>query len=235
MHLQWLYKLVYTWLYNLLVHGCVGLAVGPVVERLMDLGTNHRYWSPTVCCSNLLAVLFILSSAIITTLVNLSKFFDLRSGELLPVVKEFKFHIGVRNIGFAIVGSIGVWLAALVLVHPLLTVAFRGKIRVTPKTAFKWCLAGCAGFFFGALPVCNKLIHKVKLALAMKARRDWEPNEYLSMAQSPEFGASEEVELAKCFLRRKINPSSRQYRQEWEQFLKSTSKEREENGNLLSD
>eukprot|EP00928_Gymnodinium_smaydae_P073827 TRINITY_DN56952_c0_g1_i1.p1 TRINITY_DN56952_c0_g1~~TRINITY_DN56952_c0_g1_i1.p1 ORF type:complete len:340 (+),score=17.54 TRINITY_DN56952_c0_g1_i1:563-1582(+) len=229
------YFWVSRWVQGILVQSCVGLTVGPVLERLIELGTRHSHMSASHLCLIYSAAFFMVVFAIVVTFVLFSKFFDFKSWALLPIFYEWSVLARMKFPCLALGGSLVSWLAILALASPLHTVALGGSVVLSADAALQWSLSGCAGFVCGVWPVGTYLQHKGKIAFTMKARVCWPPTEYLYLATSPEFGVQEEVKLPKEFLKRNLDPSSIEYQEEWERVLRPSCLEDASHNLLASD
>jgi len=218
--LRLVYHTVDIVLNRLLVNVCIGLAVGPVVARLMELAVDSGHRSGTSLLLICVAMLVLAIFPALVTFTVLKKFVDFWSWRVLPIFWGWTPWVRVSILTTTVGGSIAVWLGALALIAPLPTVVLGGTVTIDANMAWRWSLAGFACFVFGLAPLADRMTYPSRMALAMKARVPLPPEEYVVViSQHPEFGLAEELELAESFLPRNPDLYGIDRREEWNHEL----------------
>ncbi|CAJ1329440.1 unnamed protein product, partial [Effrenium voratum] len=212
-------------LFLVVVSVCVGIAIGPVTSRAIELLAD---WSPThhgpvftTSVAFLAAGLWFFPAFLLLRLVK-SLPVDFRRCEFLPELWEYTFpwlNLLVRIAFILILGLCLSW-ATAVLTTPLVTLTYQAYHFDTSQ-AFRFALAGVVYFGLGVqMFVWIVYLIPTHRALFVKARLPYRPSSYIEIAENhPEFNLSEEVRLAKVFLKENRNPENLEPWQQLECFV----------------
>eukprot|EP00438_Fugacium_kawagutii_P012185 Skav205401 [mRNA] locus=scaffold1642:362375:363952:+ [translate_table: standard] len=215
-------------LYLGVVSACVGVAIGPVTARAIELllaskqagsGALH------VLVAVLVIVLWFLPTYLILRLLEALPV-DFKGWRTLPELWEYEFPVLnlLVRVAFILVLAMGLFWASLTLTTPLVEVLVHQNVTFNAGEALQLAMAGIVYFGFGVqMFVWIVYLIPTHRALFVKARMPYRPSSYIEIGRNhPEFNLAKEVELAKLFLKENRNPENLEWVDGWQERWRET-------------
>ncbi|CAK9035707.1 Chanoclavine-I dehydrogenase easD (ChaDH) (Ergot alkaloid synthesis protein A) [Durusdinium trenchii] len=205
------------------VSAFVGLAIGPVTARAIELLTqligNGMLPLDLLVAVLAIAVWFFPTYLILRLIEALPvNFHDCQTRPELWEYQCPKFNLLIR-VAFIVFLAICLFWASLILTSPLAEVLTQRHVTFNSRVALRIAVAGIIYFGFGVqMFVWIVYLIPTHRALFVKARKPYRPSSYIEIGENhPEFNLEKEVQLARVFLKENRNPENLEMVEGWQE------------------
>ncbi|CAL1140215.1 unnamed protein product [Cladocopium goreaui] len=210
------------------VSACVGVAIGPVTARAIELLLSSKQAGSgtlNLLLAVLVVVVWFFPTYLILRLLEALPM-DFKQCRTVPELWEYEFPIFnlVVRVAFILFLAMGLPWASIILTSPLVEVLMHRHVTFNAKVALHLAFAGILYFGFGVqMFVWIVYLIPTHRALFVKARMPYRPSSYIEIGRNhPEFNLAKEVQLAKLFLKENRNPESLEWVDGWQERWRET-------------
>lgn len=210
------------------VSACVGVAIGPVTARAIELLLSSKQAGSgtlNLLLAVLVVVVWFFPTYLILRLLEALPM-DFKQCRTVPELWEYEFPIFnlVVRVAFILFLAMGLSWASIILTSPSVEVLMHRHVTFNAKVALHLAFAGILYFGFGVqMFVWIVYLIPTHRALFVKARMPYRPSSYIEIGRNhPEFNLAKEVQLAKLFLKENRNPESLEWVDGWQERWRET-------------